>query len=81
MTKGKSIRLGGASAPCLGCTEHVSGCHTACARYKEFRAQADDALKLRYEYNLAHAPTDSALRRARDNTDYFKRQGKPLYRG
>lgn len=36
MTKGKSIRLGGAPSPCQGCTERASGCHTICARYEEF---------------------------------------------
>lgn len=77
----QGIRLGGGSSPCQGCTERESGCHAVCARYMQFRAQADRALKLRYEYNAAHAPTGAALERARGNAEYYKRQGKPLYRG
>lgn len=51
------------SAPCQGCPDRVVGCHSACARYAEYRAALErQREKIRYEWIAIDAAKERWLR-------------------
>ena len=65
-------------APCKGCADRHTGCHTDCTRYTEFRKKADKYKRDKQKAMARNASTRGCMRTLRD-ANRARREGRQHY--